>query len=532
MPSTRRKSRLYSGGNYLRVQQATWSSTVSGNLLLEAGFGTYLNHWGGVEIPGNPTRDIVRVVELCSAGCAANGGIAGLTYRSQNWAINIQKAFNWKASATYVTGRHNLKVGYQASFNYTSGHPWTNSHNLQYRVNNGIPNQLTQNMAGFYTTENRVPTFGVVCPGAMDRRPGHLPGRAAIRPRQQLLPGAEARPEPVPDHDVLLPRTVGVTGYDDLTPRGGVAWDLFGDGKTAVKINGGRYLQNAVAFELYTATNPLTDIPLSVTRTWTDANNNFSPDCNLNNLNNQDLRSSGGDFCGVVSDLNFGTSNPSARYDPELLGGWGRRPGDWLFAASIQQEVLPRVSVEAGYTRRWLMNFSATDNLAVTPADFGTFSVVADNDPRLPNAGETISGLYNVNSNKVGAGEQLRHARGQLRWPDADVQRLPAQRLRASDASPPPAVRPQPGEHALRHLLGPGGLAGIGPAESPLRLPHGSPDAGHRAGGLPRAQGGSLGVVDVPQRPGRGSGREPRRTRARKSRRRSGGRWQEAPRRR
>ena len=33
----------YSGGNYLRVQQATWSSTVSNRLLLEAGFGTYLN---------------------------------------------------------------------------------------------------------------------------------------------------------------------------------------------------------------------------------------------------------------------------------------------------------------------------------------------------------------------------------------------------------------------------------------------------------------------------------------------------------
>ena len=67
----------YSGGNYLRVQQATWSSTVSNRLLLEAGFGTYMNHWGGVEIPGNPTRDIVRVVEQCTDGCAANGGIAG-----------------------------------------------------------------------------------------------------------------------------------------------------------------------------------------------------------------------------------------------------------------------------------------------------------------------------------------------------------------------------------------------------------------------------------------------------------------------
>ena len=78
------------------------------------------------------------------------------------------------------------------------------------------------------------------------------------------------------------------------------------------------------------------------------------------------------------------------------------RPGDWQIGASIQQEVLPRVSVEVGYNRRWLQNFSVTDNLAVTPADFGTFSVVVPDDPRLPNAGQTISGLYNVNNNKFG----------------------------------------------------------------------------------------------------------------------------------
>jgi hypothetical protein len=169
-----------------------------------------------------------------------------------------------------------------------------------------------------------------------------------------------------------------------------------------VKINAGRYLQNAVADNLYSSTNPLADIPVSVTRTWADTNNNFSPDCVLTNLREQDNRATGGDLCGQVSDLNFGTPNPSTKYDPELLGGWRVRPGDWQFAASIQQEVLPRVSVEAGYNRRWLVNFPLTDNLAVTPADFGAFSVVVPNDPRLPNAGETLSGLYNVNNNRFG----------------------------------------------------------------------------------------------------------------------------------
>ena len=58
--------------------------------------------------------------------------------------------------------------------------------------------------------------------------------------------------------------------------------------------------------------------------------------------------------------------------------------------------------MEVGYNRRWLVNFPVTDNLAVTPADFGAFSVVVPNDPRLPTAGDTISGLYNVNPDKFG----------------------------------------------------------------------------------------------------------------------------------
>ena len=62
-----------SGGyvdGFQRVQQVTWSSPVSNRFLLEAGFGTYLARYGSGELPGNPTRDMVRVVEQCAAGCA------------------------------------------------------------------------------------------------------------------------------------------------------------------------------------------------------------------------------------------------------------------------------------------------------------------------------------------------------------------------------------------------------------------------------------------------------------------------------
>jgi hypothetical protein len=392
----------YSGSNHLRVQQLSWTSPISSRVLFDAGFGTYFNYWGGVEIPGNPTRDIVRVVEQCSNGCPANGGIAGLTYRSQNWANNIQKQTNWRASMSFVTARHSLKVGYQGSFNYTDGHPNTNSLNLQYRVDNGVPNQLTQNMSGAYTTKNRVPTAGFYVQEQWTA--GRVTYQGAVRYdyAYSYFPEQKIGRNRFLANDVIVPRTEGVTGSHDITPRVGIAWDLFGNSKTAVKINAGRYLQNAVADNLYSSTNPLGNIPVSVTRSWIDADNDFTPDCDLTNLREQDLRSVGGDQCGTVSDLNFGTPAASVKYDPKLLGGWRVRPGDWQFAASIQQEILPRVSVEAGYNRRWLVNFAVTDNLAISPADFDTFSVTVPNDPRLPTAGGTITSLYDVKPAKFG----------------------------------------------------------------------------------------------------------------------------------
>src|SRR4029450_6680758 len=60
-----------------------------------------------------------------------------------------------------------------------------------------------------------------------------------------------------------------------------------------------------------------------------------------------------------------------------------------------------RVSVEVGYSRRWLQNFTVTDNLNISPSDFDEFHLVAPSDPRLPGGGGyTVSGLYNVKPDK------------------------------------------------------------------------------------------------------------------------------------
>ena len=134
-----------------------------------------------------------------------------------------------------------------------------------------------------------------------------------------------------------------------------------------------------------------------MTRAWTDQNNNFKPDCDLVNGATQDNRTSGGDFCGAINDLNFGKPVFSNSIDPAIMAGWGIRPNDWGIGVSVQQEVLSRVSVEIGYFRRWFGNYIATDNRALAVSDFTQFSVTAPSDSRLPGGGGyTVPNLYNV----------------------------------------------------------------------------------------------------------------------------------------
>ena len=79
-----------------------------------------------------------------------------------------------------------------------------------------------------------------------------------------------------------------------------------------------------------------------VTRAWTDANGNFVPDCDLLNPGAQDLRAGGGDFCGALSNTNFGRPSLTNTFDPAILNGWGVRPSDWQLAASLAAAARPR----------------------------------------------------------------------------------------------------------------------------------------------------------------------------------------------
>jgi hypothetical protein len=98
-------------GRRLDIAQATWSSPVTSRVLVEAGFASTVYGNGNFERTPNPTRDLIRVAEQCASGCAANGGIAGLVYRSQDFSDAYSGSYLWKGSITRVTGTHSFKIG-------------------------------------------------------------------------------------------------------------------------------------------------------------------------------------------------------------------------------------------------------------------------------------------------------------------------------------------------------------------------------------------------------------------------------------
>ena len=49
-----------------------------------------------------------------------------------------------RASASYIPGSHNIKVGYQGNVSHPSQGYFNTTPFIQFRFNNGIPNQLNQ----------------------------------------------------------------------------------------------------------------------------------------------------------------------------------------------------------------------------------------------------------------------------------------------------------------------------------------------------------------------------------------------------
>jgi hypothetical protein len=378
------------------VMQGTWSSPVTRRLLLEAGASTYMNRWGQQK-PPDAITNLIQVADVNTSK----------TYRGlDNFFLDWQQATVWRASASYVPGAHNMKVGYQGAWLAEEIDDQANDAGLIYQFLNGRPSRLTMRIAPWQISDRT--SYHAVY--AQDQwTTGRLTVQGALRfdYAYSFYPG-EGNGSPVASvwspRPIAFPRTDGVKGYKDITPRMGAAYDLFGNGKTSLKVSAGKYLQAATNQANYIFGNPALDgrngrasarFQVQTNRSWNDLNNNFVPDCNLMNPAAQPE-------CGAWSNANFGNQFALTTINPAVMEGWGVRPWDWQVGGSIQHEVLPRTSIEAGYYRRWFGNFFVTDNRAAGPADYTPYTVTAPLDSRLPDGGGYPFTAYDINPGKFG----------------------------------------------------------------------------------------------------------------------------------
>jgi len=370
-----------------RQVQVDWSSPVSSRLLLEAGVNRYI-----------AASNLGHMAGLSAAMVPAVEQSTGLAFRAID-ATRLAPTYSLHArfAASYITGAHAVKIG----FNHTNGWNKFTSENLNplsYRLLNAVPNQLSERVFPIYTETDMEHNIGVYAEDKWSIH--HLTASYGLRysyvsdgwPEQSLGPAPLA-----PTRNLTFPAQHGFLTWNDLTPNLGAAYDVFGNGKTAVKVSLNKYLENASAGgPIFTDPNPINTLITSTQRSWTDANHDYVPQCDLLNpaVNGE---------CGAMANANFGQPVPGNTYDPALMHGWNKRASNWEFSTGIQHEILPRTSVDVSYFRRMYGNFRVNDNRVLAASDFDKFDFTAPSDPGLPGGGGyTVSGMYNLNPAKFG----------------------------------------------------------------------------------------------------------------------------------
>jgi hypothetical protein len=186
-----------------------------------------------------------------------------------------------------------------------------------------------------------------------------------------------------------------VQNWKDISPRIGVAWDVFGTGRTAVKASLARYVagqQVAVARQF----NPAEAITRTDTRAWTDRDGNGLPFDADGNLQFNELATS-------VSTATFGRNISTTSYDPEVLNGWGKRGYNTEWTVAAQHQLFSRVAVNGGFYRRTFGNETFTDDLRFAQEDYDFFCITAPTDPNLPGGGGyQVCGIPNIKATAPG----------------------------------------------------------------------------------------------------------------------------------
>jgi len=430
-------------------QLVQWSSPMTNRLLLEAGYWRHQETWGSKRAPND-------IVDPLAVGITDNNPrslVPGYTQLIQNYhgrvgftdSASHNPNYRSNFNLSYVTGSHSFKTG----FDLNGASRWSDiSSVVPYSlvvntlptngVGVGIPVPLSVTLRSDGCTDPLVRQVSGALVGGMTSIQPYCPtpilqkvpneGGAFVQDRWTMdkltisaglrfdwfyseIPTIHLGPSLLtPNRNYDVPG-VKTTEYKDWTPKVAAAYDLFGNGRTALKVNYGKYVLGQALGGL--ATLGAYNVQLTSTRNWIDNNGNFVPDCDLTRNTTQGPTQVGidnqVDTCNAAVGVNANfydqVLRPAPAVQDEARYGWGKRPYSWEMAVAAQHELNEGLSVTAGVFWRWFGNFLVTDNISGTARDYTAFAITPGLIPAAPASagGQSLpnnintTGFYNIN---------------------------------------------------------------------------------------------------------------------------------------
>ena len=375
------------------VNVSKWTRTHTSRLLLEGGLGYYNQEYtelyqpsvtGITEKVWDPVA--IRNSQVYTVLDQSNGRIAN-AWNAPSDHFSILRTY--LGAASYVTGSHSFRLGATVSegdwrvldqwtgdmqpITYNAGRPVQVTLRLPIDRRNGIKADTGIFLQDRWTMSRLTWNLGVRYDWFIgETQPSEVtPSRFNNGTKFERCADGK--------NDARAGCVGTVQNWKDISPRVGVAIDLFGDGRTAVKASVARYVagqQIAVA----NAANPVTVLGLTDTRGWTDVDGNGLPLDANGNIQFNELSPS-------PATATFGRNVSTTTTDPGVLNGWHKRGYNMEYSVAAQHQIAERMSVNGGYYRRTFGNQTFTDDLRYDASSYDSFCLRAPVDPDLPGGG-------------------------------------------------------------------------------------------------------------------------------------------------
>ncbi len=324
---------------------AKWTSTLSSSLLFEGGFSFNRERYDNLYQPGifaeRNTPEWFRNVRK-------NDVSTGLLWNASSAQLgNYPDRYTFSTAISRVTGAHNAKVG--ALFGSGIYRRYNNANaDLYQTYNNGVPLQVTVLNTPLEVQENMDGQFAVYAQDSWRLNNVTLNYGVRYDRVAQSVVGQQAQVGRFANSpaygDIALPT------WSDFSPRTSVVWDIFGNGKTAIRGGVNRFMTAmTTGFAALYSPTALTTQALA----WND-------------LNGDDIAQGerGCTFGTAGCEMNFGQLPANfgiralATPDPDI-----QRPGQWSFNLGATQELFNRVTLTAEWYHNRFTDITERNNV-------------------------------------------------------------------------------------------------------------------------------------------------------------------------